>query len=219
MDALDSVLRSLPVEAKSLEARLHTYGDLLAFYNRRLNLVSREDVRYLRNHHLAHCLALASRRFAEGSVVIDWGTGGGLPLLPLALVYPEVSFIGVDAVEKKLQAVRQMARALELENVDVWHGRAEEFSVAHTHSVSRATAPLETLWGWHSRNATSAEEQEDHWNPGLICLKGGDLRAEIASMRPHEVHVQTAPIEINDAYFADKYVVSVCRLDMCTERN
>lgn len=216
MSLLTQTLASLGFGASGLEGRLLAYADLLRFYNKRLNLIARTDTDHIVEHHIVHCLSLAKRRFPTGSHVVDWGAGGGLPLIPLALTFPETPFIGVDAVEKKVQAVRQMARALEMDNVEACHGRAEAFAEPHTHSVSRATAPLETLWSWHAGNAQPAVHAAHEWPAGLICLKGGDLNEEIAAVEANHVQVRIEPVEIPHPYYHDKYIVTV-RGGVCAE--
>lgn len=208
MTALVEALNALPGAPAALEEGLRAYADMLGFYNRRLNLVARTDTDDLLNRHIAHCLWLARYPYAPHTVVLDWGTGGGLPLIPLALALPQVAFVGVDAVEKKTLAVRQMARQLGLENVDVVAGRAEHLLIPHTHSVSRATAPLLTLWNWHAQNALSTGQQQGA--PDLICLKGGDLNEEIRALTTaHPVGVAVEPVGLSDPYFASKKVVAV----------
>ena len=193
--------------------QLEALADLLRQTNARVNLIARTDVQHVEERHLLHCLALARRPFAPGSAVVDWGTGGGLPLLPLALCNPDVAFVGVDAVEKKTLAVRAMVRTLGLANVTTWHGRAETYAGPHTHSVSRATAPLATLWAWHRPGASLPDTPtpEGAWTPGLVVLKGGDLSEEIAELRrlDSSVTVEVAPVGLPGAYYADKHVVTV----------
>jgi 16S rRNA (guanine527-N7)-methyltransferase len=198
--------------------RLEIYARELAEMNRRINLVSREDVDHVASRHIPHCLTLAMRRFPSGSTVVDWGTGGGLPLIPLAIVFPEVSFIGVDAVRKKTQAVATFSRRLGLSNVNVWHGRAEQFDGEADISVSRATAPIDQLWFWHSRvvRATDADPMPtDEWPRGsLVCLKGGDLAGELSAL-PGGLVIErdsVAPL-LSDEYFATKEILCVTRAD------
>lgn len=172
--------------------KLSAFAQLLQQYNRRLNLVSRRttDRGFIR--HIQECLALAAFRFEKGSSLVDWGTGGGLPAIPLAIVFPEVTVYAVDAVQKKIFAVNSFKRKLDLPNLQPWHGRAERFVHRINHSVSRATAPLCTLWGWHERAAI-----QDRNGPGaLYCLKGGDLSAELEALRKanSSVHVKIKPI-------------------------
>lgn len=191
--------------------RLDAYADLLRGYNARLNLVARTDVAHVEDRHVLHTLALGRRPFPDGATVVDWGTGGGLPLIPLAVLNPTVTFVGVDAVEKKVLAVRAMARALGLTNVEAWHGRAEGYRTSHTHSVSRATAPLAALWAWHTPGAVPVDVGADAWPDGLVCLKGGDLTAEIADLHASApgLNVTVEPVWLPGAYYADKHVVLV----------
>lgn len=165
------------------QEKLVEYEAQLLTFNRRHNLISGGSEADIRRVHTEHSLQLAARSFPEGSVVVDWGTGGGLPLIPLAVLFPEVSFHGIDAVRKKVLSVRSIARRLNLENVEVWHGRAEEWGGRLDYSVSRATAPLATLWRWHER---AFDPQVDagaaDWPHGLLCLKGGDLDEEMRAV-------------------------------------
>lgn len=131
--------------------------------------------------------------------------------MPLAVLRPEASYVGIDAVEKKVLAVRSMVRSLGLANATTWHGRAEMFAQPHTHSVSRATAPLEALWRWHARNAVSMASQPEEWPAGLVCLKGGDLSEEIEALHAafDGLDVATMPVGLLGAHFAEKFVVTV----------
>ena len=194
------------------EALLRKYGELLLEINRRINLISREDEDAVFEHHILHCLSLSVKAFPPGAVVVDWGSGGGLPAIPLAVMFPETLFIAVDAVSKKMQAVRSMARRLGLANVVAWHGRAEEFDGRADYSVSRAAAPLAELWQWHRRVADPSPAEADDpglWRKGLLCLKGGDLDAEKAEMPPgvciEEIRLDTF---YANAYFTEKVILS-----------
>lgn len=198
--------------------KLRQYEALLRRFNQRLNLISREDETHIETHHIRHCLELARCAFPAGSAVVDWGTGGGLPAIPLAVAFPGVTVYAVDSVEKKVQAVRTIARRLGLENLYPWHGRAEDWPGAAHFSVSRATAPLADLWRWHARIAEPLaeplpEQKERSWPPGLLCLKGGDLRAEVAALKADFPNVQveqsTADPGMERGYFADKYILAV----------
>lgn len=165
--------------------RLRVYEALLREINQHINLVSREDESHLFERHILHSLALTARPFVDDSTLIDWGTGGGLPAIPLAIACPDVRIVAVDAVTKKVHAVRTMARRLGIENLDTWNGPADEFPGRTDYSVSRATAPLSRLWTWHARAARSPTSGglQDTWKPGLLCLKGGDLSDEVAALK------------------------------------
>ena len=148
-------------------------------------------------------------------VLVDWGTGGGLPAIPLAIAFPDVTIHAVDAVGKKIQAVHTMALRLGLSNLHPWHGRAEAWPGAAIYSVARATAPLRDLWRWHirARDPHEPTTQEHDWRPGLICLKGGALCTEINMLQQRypSVHVETTPLEpmLGTSYFSEKYIVEV----------
>lgn len=182
-------------------------------FNDKLNLYSQASAEEFRERHLGHSLALAARPFPSGSLVADWGTGGGMPGLVLAIVFPDVSFHLIDSVGKKIRAVQTMARRLELANVEAHHVRAEKWRGRITHSVSRATAPLETLWAWHERVSGAASTYAEGWRPGLICLKGGSLTEEVSALqlRYPEVHVasHSLPDWLEESPLEGKKIVTV----------
>ena len=207
--------------------QMEVYESLLDRFNRRVNLVSPETTSDIRDLHVRHCLALLVRGFPEGAKIVDWGTGGGLPAVPLAIACPHVTVYAVDSVGKKVRAVRTFARRIGLDNLFAWNGRAEAWTGTAHFSVSRATAPLADLWTWHQRvaaplpstaSAAAADPAErrrqDAWLPGLICLKGGDLTGEIQALRdasPVDVTVgqhDLLPL-LGDAYFRHKQIVTV----------
>ena len=181
------MLTAVPVALDDAQrATLDVYAAEVERLNVRVNLVARPASRADVERHVRHCLALASQPFPDGAVVVDWGTGGGLPAVPLAVAFPGVQVVAVDAVGKKTEAVKLFARRLGLENLTVWNGRAEAYDGPAPHySVSRATAPLASLWAWHARVAEPLDldgAPADTWAPGLVCLKGGDLAAEAAAL-------------------------------------
>ncbi len=194
---------------------LARYRDMLLRINRKMNLIGKGTEDRFDEIHLAHVLTLATRPFPDGARVVDWGTGGGLPAVPLAICFPAVRFFAVDAVGKKIQAVRSMANRLGLNNLETWHGRAEAWSGTADYSVSRATAPLATLWGWHLRvRSEPADVGEGYWPPGLLCLKGGDLTEETALLKKSYPGVEVRVTALQEAEphsdrFAGKYLIQV----------
>jgi len=208
---MSSVIQSLSADQREL---ISAFEVLLREVNKKLNLISRGTESHIAERHILHSLALSWRDFPAGSEVIDWGTGGGLPLIPLAICFPGVVFHGVDSLGKKIQAVRLMARRLGLSNVHLWHSRAEAWPGQAQYSVSRATAPLTDLWHWHRHSFRPPETTPDGaWQPGLICLKGGDLSAEVAALKraDPEVAVRQFPLRelMGSAFFEAKYIVEV----------
>jgi len=173
------------------ETQLRQFGRLEELYrdwNARINVVSRKDIDHLYERHVLHSLAIAAWvDFAAGLDVVDIGTGGGFPGIPLAIYFPEVRFCLVDSIGKKLKVVDAVVEALGLENVSTRHTRAEDIRDRRfDFAVSRAVAPLKDLWAW-SRPLLRPERRMEAFKNGLFCLKGGDLAQEISEsrLRPH----------------------------------
>lgn len=206
---------TLTTEQKS---QLSDFEDQLLRFNQRVNLISPKTENDFRTRHLQHCLTLTVRDFPEGCTIVDWGTGGGLPAIPLAICYPEVTIVGVDSVGKKVRAVRTIARRLGLDNCFTWNGRAEEWTGVAHYSVSRATAPLADLWRWHRRVAgdLSISPGEGEWGPRLLVLKGGDLSDEISELRSEDPEVELKRVSLEallgrNGFFGEKEIMAVCR--------
>lgn len=183
--------------------------------NETVNLASRQTAADFERRHTLHSLALTKRSFPSGTTVVDWGTGGGLPGLPLAIAFPGVHFVLVDSTRKKTEAVHTMIRRLGLDNAEVQWGRAEAWNGRAHYAVSRATAPLSDLWGWTRRvlQPFTGELTGGDWAPGLIALKGGDLDEELARQR-RKYPATTLTVEpldalAGDAYFDEKVCVHV----------
>jgi 16S rRNA (guanine527-N7)-methyltransferase len=178
-------------------------------WNSKINVISRKDIDGLYEKHVLHSLSIAAVfELPAGSNVIDIGTGGGFPGIPLAIFFPEVQFHLVDSIGKKLKVVENLAQELKLTNVTVQHTRAEEIkNRKFDFAVSRAVAPLGELWLWAKPLLNRSEQA---LAPGLICLKGGDLAKEI-----QESGCRPRLIEINELfdreYFKEKFLLYVQR--------
>ena len=202
--------------SEAQQRKLDEYEQQLHRFNQRVNLISPDTERHIRERHVGHSLALTWRPFPSGARVVDWGSGGGLPAIPLSIACPEVEVIAVDSVGKKVRAVRAIARRLGVDNLYAWNGRAEHWPDAADYSVSRATAPLAELWRWHRRAARESNvivHSDAQWQPGLLALKGGDLSDEIDDLREEDsaVRVEQIGLEalLGREYFAEKRIVAV----------
>lgn len=192
---------------------VHAYVEALERANRTVNLVSRASIDTIRSHHVAHSLTLAMKRFPSGTRIVDWGTGGGLPGVLLAIAFPEVEVIAVDSIGKKTRALENIVREIGLENVVVWNGRAEEWNGRAHYAVSRATAPLDRLWAWTRRVLLPIEAGEGEWAGGLLSLKGGDLEPELRALRRRRRGVEVNLVGLEETFdrseWAEKYIVHV----------
>ncbi len=165
------------------DAQLDQFSQLEALYkdwNEKINLISRKDIDALYEKHVLHSLAIAVLcPFDNGAQIVDIGTGGGFPGIPLAIFFPEVQFHLVDSIGKKIKVVDDVAEKIGLKNVTTQHGRAEEIKGRKfDYAVSRAVAPLGDLWRWIKPSLQNGQKSDELPN-GLLCLKGGDLTKEI----------------------------------------
>ncbi|MDE1190973.1 MAG: 16S rRNA (guanine(527)-N(7))-methyltransferase RsmG [Arachidicoccus sp.] len=193
------------------EKQLHQFSSLQALYtgwNEKINVISRRDIDSLYEKHVLHSLAIAAIiDFTPGTEIIDIGTGGGFPGIPLAIFFPEVKFHLVDSINKKLKIVSDIAAAIELKNVTVQHTRAEEIKGRKfDFAVSRAVASLKDLWYWSK--PLLAKENRNELKNGLICLKGGDLTSEIAEskLRPRVFDIENI---YSEEFFKEKYILHI----------
>lgn len=180
-------------------------------WNEKINVISRKDIDSLYEKHVLHSLSIAAVfEFAEGSSVIDIGTGGGFPGIPLAIFFPGVQFHLADSIAKKLKVVDAIAAATGLTNITTQHIRAEEIKGRKfDFAVSRAVAPLKDLWHW-SKPLLKTNPVNGNQAPGLICLKGGDLATEIQESGTRPRVMEVAEI-FPEPFFKEKYLLYVPR--------
>ena len=203
--------------------QLVALDELYREWNSKINVISRKDIDSLYEKHVLHSLSIATVfDFEPGTNVIDIGTGGGFPGIPLAIFFPEVKFHLVDSIAKKIKVVDAVVESIGLKNVTTQHTRAEEIRNKNfDYAVSRAVAPLKDLWHWtkpllKSRKPVISSQNSDVGTPisrltitpGLICLKGGDLAKEIqeSNTRPETYELSLVFTEI---YFKDKFLLYI----------
>lgn len=152
--------------------------DLYIDWNTKINVISRKDIQNLYVHHVLHSLAIAKFiNFAPQSRILDVGTGGGFPGIPLAIYFPEQEFVMIDSIGKKIKVVNEVASAISLTNVEALHRRVQDEKRKYDFVVSRAVMPMTDLVKLIRKNI--APIQKNAMNNGLICLKGGNLEEEL----------------------------------------
>ncbi len=183
-------------------------------WNEKINVISRKDIDALYEKHVLHSLAIAVLcNFDKGAEVVDIGTGGGFPGIPLAIFFPDVKFTLVDSIGKKIKVVQEVAAAIGLKNVTAIHGRVEEIKgKTFDFAVSRAVAPLGDLWKWISPLIRLGQRSDEFPN-GLLCLKGGDLTKEIFESGLKRI-VQAWSVHniFQEPAFEDKFLLYVPKL-------
>ena len=188
--------------------QLRALEELYKEWNEKINVISRKDIDALYEKHVLHSLSIAAiADFPAKTQILDLGTGGGFPGIPLAIFFPEVKFHLVDSIGKKIKVVQGVAEAIGLQNVTTAHTRAEEIKDRKFDLVvSRAVAPLKDLWFWSKPLLKTAPAHEQQ--PGLICLKGGDLTQEIADsgVRPRLTNLYKL---FPEESFKEKHIVVV----------
>lgn len=172
------VLRYFPGLNSRQQAQLAQLGPLYTEWNAKINVISRKDITHLYEHHVLHALAVAKAiAFQTGTKILDFGTGGGFPGIPLAILFPDVNFKLIDATGKKIKVVKAVAEAIGLKNVQAEHLRGEEEKGKYDFVVSRAVMPLPDLAKIVKKNIL--EVQHNPLPNGILCLKGGDLTDEL----------------------------------------
>lgn len=179
--------------------------ELYRDWNAKINVISRKDIDNLYEHHVLHSLAIAKMlRFKPGTSVLDFGTGGGFPGIPLAILFPEVSFKLIDGTGKKIMVATEVARALGLKNVVAEHRRGEEEKGRYDFIVSRAVMPLPDLTAIVRKNI--AKKSANALPNGIIVLKGGNIDGEIHPFRKI-VEVENISTWFKEEWFDEKYVI------------
>jgi 16S rRNA (guanine527-N7)-methyltransferase len=195
------------------ETQLQQFAALKNLYedwNQKINVISRKDIEHFYEHHVLHSLAIATQfNFPDEYEIMDLGTGGGFPGIPLAIFFPNVHFHLVDSINKKLKVVEAVVSELGLTNVTVQHIRAEDikdkkFDVV----VSRAVSSIKDLWYWSKPLLKKKPINQPKKINGLICLKGGNLSQEIAESGCHP-RIWEIDTIFDEVFFKEKYILLI----------
>ena len=179
--------------------------ELYRDWNAKINVISRKDIDNLYEHHVLHSMAIAKMvNFRPGTRILDFGTGGGFPGIPLAILFPECQFKLIDGTGKKIRVAQEVCNAIGLKNCQPCHLRGEEEKGQYDFIVSRAVMPLPDLVKIVRKNI--AKQQQNALPNGIICLKGGQLEGEL---QPYRKIVETAELSqwFSEEWFKEKYVI------------
>lgn len=204
---MDIILKYFPDLTDTQKEQFAALYDLYTDWNSKINVISRKDITNLYEHHVLHSLGIAKViQFKPGTSVMDLGTGGGFPGIPLAILFPDTKLHLVDSIGKKVRVATEIANAIGLKNVTTRHCRAEEEKQLFDFVVSRAVMPLTDLLKIIRKNISS--EQHNALPNGLICLKGGELDREVMPMK-HQTIVTDLKDFFSEEFFETKKVVYV----------
>lgn len=201
------ILRYFPDLTERQRQQFEHLGPLYKEWNDKINVVSRKDIGNIYTNHVLHSLGIAKvTSFKAGSEVLDVGTGGGFPGIPLAILFPDAHFHLVDSIGKKITVVKEVSSALGIKNVKAEQIRAEQLKSKYDFIVSRAVTRMKEFYGW-VRNKAKAESRNNLDN-GILYLKGGDLDEEMAELK-HPYSVYNLSDYFKEEFFETKHVVYV----------
>ncbi|RHD48628.1 16S rRNA (guanine(527)-N(7))-methyltransferase RsmG [Phocaeicola plebeius] len=204
---MDIILKYFPNLSEVQQQQFAALYDLYTDWNSKINVISRKDITNLYEHHVLHSLGIAKvMQFRPDTAVMDLGTGGGFPGIPLAILFPETHFHLVDSIGKKVKVATEIANAIGLKNVTTRHCRAEEEKQLFDFVVSRAVMPLTDLLKIIRKNIK--KEQHNALPNGLICLKGGELEREVMPVK-HQTLMYDLKDYFEEEFFETKKVVYV----------
>lgn len=202
---MDNIKKYFPRLSEQQIRQFEMLQPLYEEWNAKINVISRKDIGNLYEHHVLHSLAIAEEiNFKPGTSILDFGTGGGFPGIPLAIMFPECKFTLIDGTGKKILVANEIIKALQLENVKAIHRRGEEEKGKYDFIVSRAVMPLPDIVKLMKKNISS--KQNNAAINGFLILKGGDIEPELA---PYKNNVEQTEIStwFKEEWFNNKYVI------------
>ena len=202
---MKQILKYFPNLSDEQQRQLAMLEELYRDWNARVNVTSRTDIYNLSEHHVLHSMSIAKMiNFRPGTKILDFGTGGGFPGIPLAILFPECQFKLIDGTGKKIRVAQEVAQAIGLKNCEPQHLRGEDEKGRYDFVVSRAVMPLPDLVKIVRKNM--AREQRNALPNGIVCLKGGDLQSELQPFR-HIVDTAELSQWFSEEWFKQKYVI------------
>lgn len=204
---MEQILKYFQGLSEEQQRQLSMLDALYHEWNEKINVISRKDIDNLYEHHVLHSLSIGKAiHFRPGTSVLDFGTGGGFPGIPLAILFPETRFRLIDGTGKKIRVATEVANAIGLKNVEAVHLRGEEEKGKYDFVVSRAVMPLPDLMKIVRKNIS--KEQKNAMMNGIICLKGGNVESEI---QPFCRTAEVTPIStwFEEEWFKEKYLIYV----------
>jgi 16S rRNA (guanine527-N7)-methyltransferase len=211
---LDIILKYFPDLTNDQKQKFEALYELYKTANEKVNVISRKDIDQLYERHILHSLAIAKFvQFVPHTKVLDLGTGGGFPGIPLAIMFPEVNFTLCDSISKKIVVAESIAEALDLQNTDFVIGRVENLKEQFEFIVSRAVAPMEQLYRW-TQHYIDETDRNNKIN-GYILLKGGDLKDETKDLKRINRQLNVDEYELSgwftEDFFETKKLVYIYR--------
>lgn len=204
---MESIKKYFPTLTEQQVERFEKLKPLYEHWNAQINVISRKDMDAFYTHHVLHSLAIAKvLSFRKGTTILDVGTGGGFPGIPLAILFPECRFHLVDSIGKKIKVVNEVATALGLTNVVAEQKRVEELDHTYDFVVSRAVAPWADIFRWTAKLIHT--DGRNSLPNGWLLLKGGDLKEELQAVR-RKVHHHPIKDMFSDPFFETKKVLYI----------
>ena len=202
---MEEIFKYFPELSEEQRRQIAALDALYRDWNAKINVISRKDIDNLYEHHVLHSMAIAKIiNFRAGSKILDFGTGGGFPGIPLAILFPECTFKLIDGTGKKIRVAQEVCNAIGLKNCHPEHLRGEEEKGKYDFIVSRAVMPLPDLMKIVKKNI--AKEQRNALPNGVICLKGGDLQAETHPYR-NIVEITEISTFFQEEWFKEKNII------------
>lgn len=204
---MNEILEYFPNITDEQRSQMEMLRPLYCEWNSKINVISRKDIENIYSHHVLHSLAIAKEtRFIHGSRILDFGTGGGFPGIPLAIMFPDCHFKLIDRTGKKIKVVNEVACSLGLKNIEAEQISGEEEKEKYDFVVSRAVMPLPDLMKIIKKNIS--DKQRNAIANGLLCLKGGNIDSEIHNYR-HISQITDISKIFRGEWFKNKYVIYI----------